>query len=306
MDLGIDCIYAYKKCKLFTDNFVLATSVYFLSQSTLHPNQTRNATVTETNMKIHILPALQDNYMYLIVDEATKEAAIVDPVEPDKVINKVREEGANLTTVLTTHHHWDHAGGNADLVKKVKNLRVCGGDSRIDALTNMVSHGDEFQVGKLFVKCLFTPCHTSGHICYFVTSQSGAPPAVFTGDTLFLAGCGRFFEGKPEEMYRALVEVLGNLPDITRVYCGHEYSVANLKFAQCVEPDNAAIYEKMAWAKNQVQKHEPTVPSTIGEEKMYNPFMRVCEESVQQHACQTDPIATMGVIRKEKDNFKAK
>jgi len=262
--------------------------------------------VIQSSMKVHILPALQDNYMYLIVDEATKEAAIVDPVQPDKVVQKVREEGVKLTTVLTTHHHWDHAGGNEDLVKKVENLLVCGGDERIGALNKKVTHGDELKIGSLFVKCLFTPCHTSGHICYFVSGSEGDTPAVFTGDTLFLAGCGRFFEGNPEQMYRALVEILGNLPDNTRVYCGHEYSVANLKFAQHVEPDNPAVSEKMAWSQNQVSKNEPTVPSTIAEEKMYNPFMRVREASVQHHACETDPIATMGVIRKEKDGFKAK
>lgn len=115
-----------------------------------------------------------------IIDEASKEAAIVDPVDPSSVVSAVKEHGVNLTKVLTTHHHWDHAGGNEKLFKMVNNLKVYGGDDRIDALTNKVTEGDKFDIGSLKVKCLFTPCHTSGHICYYVTGD-GDTPAVFTG-----------------------------------------------------------------------------------------------------------------------------
>ncbi|KAG8224909.1 hypothetical protein J437_LFUL006267 [Ladona fulva] len=269
------------------------------------------STVSLKDMKIRILPALQDNYMYLVVDEQSKEAACVDPVEPEKVLRAVKEEGVKLTTVLTTHHHWDHAGGNKNLVKMAvgneggPELRVMGGDDRIEALTHKVSHGEEFNLGSLSVRCLFTPCHTSGHICYYVTGPNH-PPVVFTGDTLFLAGCGRFFEGTPNQMYSALVEILGNLPDATQVYCGHEYTIQNLKYAQHVEPVNQNIMDKMSWAQSKRSKEEPTVPSTIGEEKLINPFMRVHEPAVQQHAGQSDPIATMGFIRTEKDTFRAR
>nr|CAD7409598.1 unnamed protein product [Timema poppensis] len=197
----------------------------------------------------------------------------------------------------------DHAGGNESLVKQVSGLQVCGGDDRIGALTRKVSHGDQLKVGQLSVRCLFTPCHTSGHICYYVES-AGHAPAVFTGDTLFIAGCGRFFEGTPDQMYKALVETLSELPDETRVFCGHEYTVQNLKFAQHVEPNNQDIKDKMSWAQMKRAKTEPTVPSTIGQEKKINPFVRVLEPQVQNHAGQSDPIATMGFIRREKDNFK--
>uniref|UniRef100_A0A674GE34 Hydroxyacylglutathione hydrolase, mitochondrial n=1 Tax=Taeniopygia guttata TaxID=59729 RepID=A0A674GE34_TAEGU len=163
-------------------------------------------------MKVEILPALTDNYMYLLIDQDTREAAIVDPVQPQKVLDAVKKHGVKLTTVLTTHHHWDHAGGNEKLVKMEPGLRVLGGDSRVGALTQRVSHLTALQVGSLSVKCLSTPCHTSGHICYYVTKpNSSEPPAVFTGDTLFVAGCGKFFEGTPEEMYKALIEILGSL-----------------------------------------------------------------------------------------------
>jgi len=268
-----------------------------------HSKPTR---VFATNMKVEIIPALGDNYMYLLIDEYTNHAAIVDPVEPAKVIDCIKKENVKLTTVLTTHHHWDHAGGNEELCSKVAGLSVYGGDTRIGALTDQVSHGDCLQVGKINIKCLFTPCHTSGHICYFIEGSESLPPSVFTGDTLFVAGCGRFFEGTAEQMYHALVEVLGRLPPTTTVYCGHEYTVNNLKYALHVEPENRDILEKFEWAKNRRENKLPTIPSTIEEESKCNPFMRVSEESVQLHTKTTDPVATMAALRKEKDVFRPK
>ncbi|EPQ07984.1 Hydroxyacylglutathione hydrolase, mitochondrial [Myotis brandtii] len=270
-----------------------------------HTDLRKSLTVEQDAMKVELLPALTDNYMYLIIDDDTKEAAIVDPVQPQKVVEMAKKHGVKLTTVLTTHHHWDHAGGNEKLVKLEPGLKVYGGDDRIGALTHKVTHLSTLQVGSLHVKCLSTPCHTSGHICYFVSKPgSSEPSAVFTGDTLFVAGCGKFFEGTADEMYRALIEVLGRLPPDTRVYCGHEYTINNLKFARHVEPSNTAIQEKLAWAKEKYSIGEPTVPSTIAEEFTYNPFMRVREKTVQQHAGETDPVTTMRAIRKEKDSFK--
>ncbi|XP_031669976.1 hydroxyacylglutathione hydrolase, mitochondrial isoform X1 [Oncorhynchus kisutch] len=261
--------------------------------------------VEQSDMKVELLPALTDNYMYLLIDEESKEAAIIDPVEPVKVVEAIRKHGVRLTTVLTTHHHWDHAGGNEKMVRLVPGLTVYGGDDRVDALTKKVKHSNTFKVGSLTVKCLFTPCHTTGHICYLVTKDNSTePPAVFTGDTLFVAGCGKFFEGTAEQMYRALIDVLGRLPPETRVYCGHEYTVNNLKFARNVEPDNEVIKKKLAWAKEKVSNGEPTIPSTVAEEFKFNPFMRVKEKSVQEHAGQNDPVETMRSLRKEKDGFR--
>lgn len=256
-------------------------------------------------MRVRLIPALEDNYMYLLIDEQTQECAVVDPVEPEKVMRAVKEEGVNLKSVLTTHHHWDHAGGNEKLIGLAGKLTVYGGDKRIGALTNEVTEGDEFKVGSLHVRCMFTPCHTSGHICYFVTGPSGTEPAVFTGDTLFVAGCGKFFEGTPKEMYTALVEKLASLPKQTKVYCGHEYTVSNLKYAASVEPSSEAVKSKIAWAESQRSKQQPTIPSTIGEEMQYNPFMRVREASVQNHAGKSDPVEVMGILRNEKNNFRA-
>ncbi|XP_077474716.1 hydroxyacylglutathione hydrolase, mitochondrial isoform X2 [Stigmatopora argus] len=276
----------------------------------LHNNARKTSAVEHGNMRVEVLPALSDNYMYLLIDTDTKEAAVVDPVEPIKVVEAVRKHGVKLTTVLTTHHHWDHAGGNEKMVKLMPGLKVYGGDDRVDAITKKVSHSSNLKVGSLNVKCLFTPCHTTGHICYFVTKDAAnadaasEPPAVFTGDTLFSAGCGKFFEGTAEQMYKALLEILGRLPGQTRVYCGHEYTVANLKFARCVEPDNKAVRERLDWAKEKRSEGLPTVPSTLADEFTFNPFMRVREKSVQDHVKQSGPIEAMRNLRKEKDNFR--
>ncbi|XP_031562767.1 hydroxyacylglutathione hydrolase, mitochondrial-like [Actinia tenebrosa] len=276
-----------------------------LTISSAFKSHSQQIVISQDDMRVRLLPALSDNYMYLLIDENTKEAAIVDPVEPKKVVSAVNEEEVTLTTVLTTHHHWDHAGGNEELVSLVSGLTVCGGDDRIGALNKKVSHGDEFKVGTLHVKCLFTPCHTSGHICYLVSGVEDKPSAVFTGDTLFSGGCGRFFEGTPPEMYKALIEVLGTLPCETLVYCGHEYTEQNLKFAQAVEPDNPDVKERLEWAQYARRENKPTVPSTIGQEFKFNPFMRVREESLKKYTGKSDPIDVMGALRKEKDNFKA-
>lgn len=255
---------------------------------------------------VQVIPALSDNFMYLVVDNATKESAVVDPVNPDKVLEVVEREGTRLTTVLTTHHHWDHAGGNMELVTKHPGLTVCGGDERIGALTKPLKHNNEFKLGTLTVRALATPCHTTGHICYYVGSGNGQSKAVFTGDTLFVGGCGKFFEGTAEQMYTALITVLGSLPKETAVFCGHEYTVNNLLYGQLVEPLNQHIKDKLDWAKELRKKGLPTVPSSIEQEFNFNPFMRVDNLTVQEHAGKVaDPISTMAFLREEKNSFKA-
>lgn len=280
-----------------------------------------------SDMSVKVLPALSDNYMYLIICNATKEAAIVDPVNPETVLEVVKNENVILKSVLTTHHHWDHAGGNEKLISLFKGdkLTVYGGDDRIGALTNKVGQDDTLKIGNLNVKCYFTPCHTTGesiqmrirwkannkfsfiqgHICYYVQAPESNDRAIFTGDTLFLGGCGRFFEGTAEQMYTALIDKLSNLPDDTKVFCGHEYALQNLRFGLHVEPENVDIASKIEWAKHQREEKVPTVPSTIGEEKLINPFMRVNVASVQKFAnAEGNAVETMRSIRKVKDDFK--
>ncbi|XP_015781610.1 hydroxyacylglutathione hydrolase, mitochondrial isoform X2 [Tetranychus urticae] len=288
---------------------MLQRLIYFTVKSIRNltgTHSTHSLTVSGKTMDVKILSALSDNYMYLIIDKDSKKAAIVDPVEPDKVLQSVSEAGVELTTVLTTHHHWDHSGGNAELVSKAPGLTVCGFDDRIGALTKKVNHGDTFSIGKLKINCLYTPCHTSGHICYHVVPPSGeSDGAVFTGDTLFQAGCGKFFEGTPDQMYDALINKLGSLPDSTKVYCGHEYTVSNLVFAQSTEPSNKDIQDRLNWAKVRRSLSETTIPSTIAMEKLINPFMRVKEPSIQKYAGSTNPVEIMGILRNAKNNFKA-
>ncbi|XP_067648717.1 hydroxyacylglutathione hydrolase, mitochondrial-like isoform X2 [Haliotis asinina] len=264
----------------------------------------RELLISQSDMRVRLIPALEDNYMYLLIDEDTKQCAAVDPVEPEKIISAVKEEGVLLNAVLTTHHHWDHAGGNEKLIALVGRKTIYGGDDRIGGLTNKVKQGDEFKIGSLKVRCLFTPCHTSGHICYLVTGKEGEAPAVFTGDTLFHGGCGKFFEGTAEQMHKALIKILSALPQQTKVYCGHEYTVSNLKYAAHVEPASKAVASRLAWAQSQRAKGEATVPSTIGEEMLINPFMRVSEASVQTHCKETDSVKVMAFLRNEKNQFR--
>nr|XP_025951001.1 hydroxyacylglutathione hydrolase, mitochondrial isoform X2 [Dromaius novaehollandiae] len=267
--------------------------------------QRKSTTVAQADMKVELLPALTDNYMYLLIDEETKEAAIVDPVQPQKVLDAVKKHGVKLTTVLTTHHHWDHAGGNEKLVKMETGLRVYGGDSRVGALTQKVSHLTSLKFGAIRVRCLLTPGHTSGHVCYFMwEDESPDAPALFSGDTLLVGGCGRLCEGTAEQMYAALTGVLGALPKETKVFCGHECTVRNLKFASKVEPENEVVKKKLAWAKRRDDEDLPTVPSTLQEEFLYNPFLRVAEEPLQRFTGKTDPVEVLRTLRAEKDRFK--
>ncbi|KAK3552261.1 hypothetical protein QTP86_006080 [Hemibagrus guttatus] len=256
-------------------------------------------------MRVKVISILEDNYMYLVIDEQSKEAIAVDPAVPHRLLEILKREGVTLTAVLTTHHHWDHARGNGALLKDLPELQVYGGDERITGLTHKVTNGQELKFNTINVRCLFTPCHTSGHMCYFLWEDNCPDsPAVFTGDTLFVGGCGKFFEGTAEQMYHNLTEVLGTLPQDTKVFCGHEYTIKNLKFAMLVEPENERVKEKLSWARARDDDDKPTVPSTLLEEFEYNPFLRLSEESVQKFTGKSDPIEVLRVLRKEKDNFK--
>ena len=222
-------------------------------------------------MRVVPVPVLQDNYSYLVIDEATRTAAVVDCAEVDPVLDAARAEGVTVTAVLSTHHHFDHVGGNVELATRVP-VRIWGnaddGD-RIPGLTDGVREGDTVHVGHLTGRVLFIPAHTSGHIAYHFESER----SVFTGDTLFAAGCGRLFEGQPAQMMASLGK-LAALPGDTRVFCGHEYTVRNLEFALTLEPQNRAIQDKLAWAKSRRAQGQPTVPTTIDSERETNPFLR--------------------------------
>ncbi|KZV42598.1 hydroxyacylglutathione hydrolase cytoplasmic [Dorcoceras hygrometricum] len=242
-----------------------------------------------------------------IVDDSTKQAAVVDPVEPEKILRVAQENGVALKLVLTTHHHWwDHAGGNDKIKQLVPDIKIYGGSvDNVQGCTNKVENGDKFSLGvDINILSLHTPCHTKGHISYFVTGKDGEDPAVFTGDTLFVAGCGKFFEGTAEQMYQSLCVTLGSLPKPTQVYCGHEYTVKNLQFALTVEPENAKVSEKLKLAEQKRNEGVPTIPSSIEEELETNPFMRVDLPEVQEKVGCSSPVDALREIRQRKDNWR--
>lgn len=255
-------------------------------------------------MRVIQIPTLFDNYTYLILCEKTGESAIVDSPDAEATIEVIKREGVNPVSIFSTHHHLDHVGGNIDLVQW-KKMRVYGGKSdegRIPKLTDPLCEGDTVTLGELKFKIIDIPGHTRGHIA-FVTEE-----AVFCGDTLFLAGCGRLFEGTPEQMISSLTK-LKNLPDNTKVYCGHEYSQKNLEFAQLLEPKNQALQKKYEEVLEKRKINQSTVPSTMEEERSYNPFFRWDSPELIENVCQKkpglkkDPISIFAATRELKDKF---
>lgn len=232
-------------------------------------------------LRIERIPTLGDNYTYLLVCDQTGEAAVVDAPEVDPVVRRVDAAGVVVKKILSTHHHPDHAAANPELAKRY-GAPVIGHRSdaeRLAGFTTGVEEGDVVTIGRETARVLFIPAHTRGHVAYVFD----AAKAVFCGDTLFAAGCGRLFEGTPEMMFRAM-EKLGALPGDTRVYCGHEYTAGNLRFAAHVEPDNAAVraaVERVAKIRanaapdwHDATPAEMVVPTTIADEHATNPFLR--------------------------------
>jgi len=258
-------------------------------------------------MAIFIVPQLSDNFAYLVVDDATREAAIVDCAEADRVIAAAKQHGVKLTSVLTTHWHPDHSGGNEDISGKVPGIHVYGAraeNGRIPALTNPVDDGGTVRIGKLEGKVIGIPAHTNGHVAYYFPALK----AVFTGDTMFIGGCGRVFEGKAATMVESLAR-LAALPDDTAVYCGHEYTEKNLRFALTLEPNNSALKSAHDAVVIARAAGKWSVPSTIGDEKRINPFLRTDSAELRASLKKVDPaigddrIAIFAKARELKDRF---
>ncbi len=241
---------------------------------------------------------------YLVYSEGDTAAAVIDPAEADAAVAAAKELGLSITTVLTTHHHFDHAGGNNDMKRLVPSVEVVGGEP-VQGMTRKVVDGETLAIGSLTIRCVHTPAHTNGHMSYLATPSGGGGGCLFTGDVLFVGGCGRFFEGGPEDMVQSMAK-LASLPADTRVYCGHEYTVKNLQFALDVEPDNRETQTKMMWAQQQSASQSPTIPSSIGDELRFNPFMRCAVAAVKAYvgeAADSDEVLVMRKLRNAKDKF---
>jgi hydroxyacylglutathione hydrolase len=256
-----------------------------------------------SRLTVTLIPLLQDNYAYRLEDSDTGAVAVVDPSEAAPVAALIDEKGGRLDLILATHHHNDHVGGIAALKLRYK-AQVVGpaaDAARIPGLDRGVREGDAVQVGRAIGRVIETPGHTSGHIAFFFADT----PALFCGDTLFALGCGRVFEGTATQMWASLA-ALRALPDATRVYCGHEYTQSNARFALSVDPANPVLE---AYAEDVADAREagaPTIPAQLGREKLANPFLR-CDVDALKAAVGmpgADPVAVFAAIRARKDSFR--
>lgn len=253
-------------------------------------------------LQIHQIPVLSDNYVYLARDSASGACAAVDPAVAGPVLAALDTLGWRLTLILNTHHHHDHVGGNLEL-KRATGCTIIGHAAdagRIPGIDRAVADGEEVAIGSAKGRVIEVYGHTRGHIAYWFPQAH----ALFCGDTLFSLGCGRLFEGQPAEMWASL-QKLRALPDETRVYCAHEYTASNVAFALTIDGANPALIRRAAEVKDLRARGLPTVPSTIGGERLANPFLRADDPALQQAIGLPAASATevFAEIRRRKDVF---
>ena len=257
-------------------------------------------------MDIYRLPARSDNYIFLLYSPEDGTAAVVDPADAPPVLSQLETLGAKLVAIFNTHHHNDHVGGNQALIKRFPKAEVYAGEAdrgRIPKQTYALKAGDRVCFANRTAKVFFVPGHTKGHMAYYFPAPSSAQAGdLFCGDTLFAGGCGRLFEGTPEQMQVSLSQ-LRALPDNTRIWCAHEYTLSNLRFAISVEPENAALQQRLDEVKRDHAQDTPTVPTYLGIEKATNPFLRWDAPALQAIANSQDPVTVFAHIRALKDNF---
>ena len=253
-------------------------------------------------LNITAIEAFDDNYIWLL-ETGEENCAVVDPGEAEPVLEVLEQKGLNLSYILLTHHHYDHVGGVATLLERYGATVFGPDDDRIPFVDRVCREGDEIVLTDLHVtfKALEVPAHTRSHIAFYTDD------ILFSGDTLFSLGCGRFFEGTPADMQVSL-DKLAALPAETRIYCAHEYTQANCRFALAVEPENQALKTRAREIDNLRSEGKITLPARLGDELATNPFLRTRKENVVAMAQKIDSgatpgVATMGVIRSWKDRF---
>ena len=253
-------------------------------------------------IEIVTLAVLNDNYIYVLHDEESGQTAVVDPAIAEPVVNLLQERGWQLDYIFNTHHHSDHVGANSAL-KQISGCQIWASEfdqPRIPAIDRTLKEGDLIHLGKHPIQILETPGHTLGHIVYYFTNQH----RLFCGDTLFSLGCGRLFEGTAEQMWHSLQKIQ-QLPDDTQIYCAHEYTLANGRFALSIEPNNSALQQRVQQAAELRQQGLPTLPSTLISEKNCNPFLRPDSPEIKNNitAETLSAVDTFAQIRLLKDQF---
>ncbi|KAL4377191.1 hypothetical protein GQ457_02G042320 [Hibiscus cannabinus] len=256
-----------------------------------------------SSLQIELVPFLGDNYAYLLHDVDTGTVGVVDPSEAAPIINALSRKDWNLTYILNTHHHHDHTGGNAEL-KSRYGAKVIGSGidkDRIPGIDIVLNDGEKWMFAGHEVQIMETPGHTRGHISFYFPGSR----AIFTGDTLFSLSCGKLFEGTSEQMLSSLQRIM-LLPDDTNIYCGHEYTLSNSKFALSIEPKNDALQAYAIHVAHLRNKGLPTIPSTLKIEKACNPFLRTSNAEIRKALeipATVNDAEALGAIRRAKDNF---
>jgi hydroxyacylglutathione hydrolase len=255
---------------------------------------------------ITALPAFKDNYIWCV--QSAQMALVIDPGDPDVVIRHLDQHELVLVAILITHHHWDHVDGIPKLQQRWPNVKLFLPAAEQHKIqhnpenTLYLTDSDLIEIPEVSMKfqCISTPGHTLGHLCYF--SQIDQECWLFCGDTLFSGGCGRLFEGTPSQMHQSLTH-LQLLPAATKIFCTHEYTLSNLKFAQAVEPDNRSIVEYVGYCEKLREQGKATLPSTLELEQLVNPFLRCDQLKLQQQWRQTDAQNLFAFIREWKNRF---